>query len=80
MADEDLPPCGTGGTAGFRGSEAAQVRRTWSEWGLPGLVDVHTHFMPKSVMDMSRPRFAPGPASSRQRDHAFPAIASAAAT
>ncbi|OHV03056.1 amidohydrolase family protein [Mycobacterium talmoniae] len=31
--------------------EADAVRRVWSELGLPGLVDVHTHFMPKSVMD-----------------------------
>jgi uncharacterized protein len=31
--------------------EAAQVRQIWSELGLPGLIDVHTHFMPKSVMD-----------------------------
>jgi uncharacterized protein len=31
--------------------EAAQVRRIWSELGLPGLMDVHTHFLPKSVMD-----------------------------
>jgi uncharacterized protein len=31
--------------------EAAQVRQIWSGLGLPGLIDVHTHFMPKSVMD-----------------------------
>lgn len=31
--------------------EAAEVRRVWSALGLPGVVDVHTHFMPKSVMD-----------------------------
>lgn len=31
--------------------EAASVRRIWSELGLPGLMDVHTHFMPKPVMD-----------------------------
>jgi predicted TIM-barrel fold metal-dependent hydrolase len=36
MADED---------------EAAGVRRIWSALGLPGVIDVHTHFMPKSVMD-----------------------------
>ena len=36
MADED---------------EIAEVRRIWSELGLPGVIDVHTHFMPKSVMD-----------------------------
>jgi uncharacterized protein len=31
--------------------EAAEVRRVWSALGLPGVFDVHTHFMPKSVMD-----------------------------
>ena len=27
------------------------VRETWVTLGLPGIVDVHTHFMPKRVMD-----------------------------
>jgi cytosine/adenosine deaminase-related metal-dependent hydrolase len=36
MADED---------------EAESVRRIWSTLGLPGVIDVHTHFMPKSLMD-----------------------------
>ena len=31
--------------------EAAEVRQMWSALGLPGVIDVHTHFMPKSVMD-----------------------------
>jgi predicted TIM-barrel fold metal-dependent hydrolase len=31
--------------------EAAEIRQVWSELGLPGVIDVHTHFMPKSVMD-----------------------------
>jgi uncharacterized protein len=31
--------------------EVAQVRQLWSRLGLPGVIDVHTHFMPKSVMD-----------------------------
>jgi len=31
--------------------EAAEVRQIWSALGLPGVIDVHTHFMPKSVMD-----------------------------
>ncbi|UMB69155.1 amidohydrolase family protein [Mycobacterium paraterrae] len=31
--------------------EIAEVRQIWSELGLPGVIDVHTHFMPKSVMD-----------------------------
>ncbi len=30
--------------------EAGQVVATWSELGLPGLVDVHTHFLPEPVM------------------------------
>jgi predicted TIM-barrel fold metal-dependent hydrolase len=33
------------------GDEADAVRQIWSELGLPGIVDVHTHFMPKQVMD-----------------------------
>jgi uncharacterized protein len=32
-------------------NEAAEVRRVWSALGLPGVIDIHTHFMPKSVMD-----------------------------
>jgi uncharacterized protein len=32
-------------------NEAAEVRQMWSALGLPGVIDVHTHFMPKSVMD-----------------------------
>ena len=31
--------------------EAAQVRALWEPLGLPGIIDVHTHFMPKNVMD-----------------------------
>ena len=31
--------------------EVAQVRRIWSALDLPGVIDVHTHFMPKSVLD-----------------------------
>ncbi|EUA16091.1 amidohydrolase family protein [Mycobacterium xenopi 4042] len=31
--------------------ETAQVRQIWSTLGLPGVIDVHTHFMPKSVLD-----------------------------
>jgi len=30
--------------------EAAAVRAFWQELGLPGLVDVHTHFMPPNVL------------------------------
>jgi hypothetical protein len=32
------------------GSEAAEVREFWQRLGLPGLVDVHTHFMPEQVL------------------------------
>jgi predicted TIM-barrel fold metal-dependent hydrolase len=31
--------------------ESTTVRGIWEGLGLPGLVDVHTHFMPKRVMD-----------------------------
>ncbi|WP_434975536.1 amidohydrolase family protein [Streptomyces mesophilus] len=31
--------------------EAAQVGAFWRGLGLPGLIDVHTHFMPERVMD-----------------------------
>ena len=31
--------------------ESGAVRQIWSALGLPGVIDVHTHFMPKSVMD-----------------------------
>ncbi|OIK28300.1 amidohydrolase [Streptomyces malaysiense] len=31
--------------------EAAEVRRFWGRLGLPGLIDVHTHFMPERVLN-----------------------------
>lgn len=31
--------------------ETEAVRQLWQGLGLPGVIDVHTHFMPKSVMD-----------------------------
>lgn len=34
-----------------RDDDAAAVREIWSGLGLPGMIDVHTHFMPKSVLD-----------------------------
>lgn len=50
--------CGTGadttyepGQAPDPAVEAAQVRALWEPLGLPGIIDVHTHFMPKNVMD-----------------------------
>jgi uncharacterized protein len=30
--------------------EAGEIRRFWSGLGLPGLIDVHTHFMPEHVL------------------------------
>lgn len=30
--------------------EAGEVRRFWGRLGLPGLIDVHTHFMPERVL------------------------------
>ncbi|OHT85035.1 amidohydrolase family protein [Mycobacteroides saopaulense] len=31
--------------------DPAPIRQIWQQLGIPGIVDVHTHFMPKSVMD-----------------------------
>ena len=31
--------------------EAESVHQIWESLGLPGIIDVHTHFMPKPVMD-----------------------------
>jgi predicted TIM-barrel fold metal-dependent hydrolase len=49
----DVPPTSTTGGGGVTAlaDEAALVRQTWSALALPGLIDVHTHFMPKSVLD-----------------------------
>jgi predicted TIM-barrel fold metal-dependent hydrolase len=38
-------------TAAGSAEEVAAVRKSWSELNLPGMIDVHTHFMPKSVLD-----------------------------
>ena len=35
----------------FRSQEARSVRAFTERLGLPGLIDVHTHFMPKQVLD-----------------------------
>lgn len=32
-------------------TETAEVRSWWKQLEIPGIVDVHTHFMPKNVMD-----------------------------
>ncbi|MGW2518643.1 amidohydrolase family protein [Streptomyces sp. NPDC001617] len=38
------------GAGAETGAEAEEVRRFWEGLGLPGIVDVHTHFMPERVM------------------------------
>ncbi|GGJ14159.1 amidohydrolase family protein [Streptomyces brasiliensis] len=40
----------TADTGEAYGTEAEDVRRFWERLGLPGLVDVHTHFMPERVL------------------------------
>ena len=47
MCEDDAPAS----VAVRHESEAAEVRQIWSSLGLPGIIDVHTHFMPKSVLD-----------------------------
>lgn len=32
-------------------NESEHVRKVWTSLGLPGIVDVHTHFMPTNVLD-----------------------------
>jgi uncharacterized protein len=32
-------------------NESESVHRIWTSLGLPGIIDVHTHFMPKPVLD-----------------------------
>ncbi|MFD9221392.1 amidohydrolase family protein [Streptomyces sp. NPDC060064] len=39
-----------GRTEGSNDNETADVRRFWGRLRLPGLVDVHTHFMPEQVL------------------------------
>lgn len=34
----------------YDGREAAEVRGFWAALGVPGLIDVHTHFMPERVL------------------------------
>lgn len=41
--ETDLPPDSV--------AESDAVRAIWTDLALPGLIDVHTHFMPKQVMD-----------------------------
>ena len=53
VTDDPEPAATDGGDAGvpFSDAEAAEVRAVWESLGLPGLIDVHTHFMPRPVMD-----------------------------
>ncbi|MFC7012954.1 amidohydrolase family protein [Streptomyces viridiviolaceus] len=48
MSDHHMAPAGPDAVG--RSVEAAEVRRFWQGLGLPGLVDVHTHFMPERVL------------------------------
>lgn len=36
--------------APFTTADATSVRRLWEPLGLPGIVDIHTHFMPDNVL------------------------------
>jgi hypothetical protein len=47
MCEDEVP---TGGAV-RHDREAADVQQTWKTLGLPGIIDVHTHFMPKAVLD-----------------------------
>ncbi|NGO09486.1 amidohydrolase [Streptomyces sp. HC44] len=38
------------GAEGRSAQESAEVRQFWERLGLPGLIDVHTHFMPERVL------------------------------
>jgi len=38
-------------TTPFSPADAAAVRALWEPLGLPGVIDIHTHFMPSNVMD-----------------------------
>jgi hypothetical protein len=43
-------PGPAGAAAGAGPAEAAAVAAFWQDLGLPGLVDIHTHFMPANVL------------------------------
>ncbi|MGF1429809.1 amidohydrolase family protein [Kitasatospora sp. LaBMicrA B282] len=43
-------PTPTAASSAATAAEAAQVRAFWQGLGLPGLIDVHTHFMPENVL------------------------------
>lgn len=40
----------TGASSTSNDDESVEVRRIWRDLDLPGLVDVHTHFMPENVL------------------------------
>jgi uncharacterized protein len=51
VTDEHMPTGSPEFAARSLSDEAATVREIWSGLDLPGVIDVHTHFMPKSVLD-----------------------------
>ncbi|MEW2624179.1 amidohydrolase family protein [Streptomyces sp. NPDC048106] len=50
MNDHRLAPADPADSVAAAAEEAAEVRRFWAGLGLPGLIDVHTHFMPERVL------------------------------
>jgi hypothetical protein len=46
-----VEPGAAGNDAGTGLAEAQQVRAVWQGLGLPGLIDLHVHFMPQNVLD-----------------------------
>ncbi|GAA1987795.1 amidohydrolase family protein [Catenulispora subtropica] len=55
-----MPPTETNG-------DTTDVRRFWQDLGLPGLIDVHTHFMPHRLLEKIRAYFdAAGPLLGRE--------------
>ncbi len=47
MCEDDVPM----NRADHQEADFAEVRHIWSALELPGVIDVHTHFMPKTVLD-----------------------------
>ncbi|MFF7636211.1 amidohydrolase family protein [Kitasatospora sp. NPDC008050] len=52
VSRDAAPASGVPGSPGTPGSpaEAARITAFWQRLGLPGLIDVHTHFMPENVL------------------------------
>ncbi|MEY9932910.1 putative TIM-barrel fold metal-dependent hydrolase [Catenulispora sp. GP43] len=66
MADTDLESGAADPTAD-QAAESAEVRRFWQDLGLPGLIDVHTHFMPHRLLARIQAYFdAAGPLIGRE--------------